>query len=375
MSSLPLRRAARELVPSPAELNTTVHRLGDGLNDSRCRPQVMDMPVLRPVLLALSLAVAMVSFPMAASALPRRSVQGVWPLDGPATVVRAFRPPALRWTAGHRGVDLAARSGAPVRAAAAGTVRFAGQIAGRGVVVVDHGSVRTTYEPVIADVQVGREVSAGQVIGRIGAGSHCAVTCLHWGLRRGADYLDPLQLLSGGDHRGGVRLVGAEHRELAKRAAVARAASLGTKVAGTAAVLDAARAGGRYGFLPPVAGRITSGFGKRLHPVLRIWKLHDGTDYGAPCGSPIRAPQAGRVSAVYVSAGYGNRLMIDHGVIDGRHVITGFNHASGYVVDVGQHVGRGQVIGYVGSTGFSTGCHLHLMLWLDGGLRNPATYF
>jgi murein DD-endopeptidase MepM/ murein hydrolase activator NlpD len=127
--------------------------------------------------------------------------------------------------------------------------------------------------------------------------------------------------------------------------------------------------------VPPVAGRITSGFGKRFHPVLRIWKLHDGTDYGAPCGSPIRAPHGGRVSAAYVSAGYGNRLMIDHGLVDGRHVITGFNHATGYVVDVGQHVARGQIIGYVGSTGFSTGCHLHLMLWLDGGLRNPATYF
>ena len=360
--------------PQPSRAQHHDPQIWDGLNDSRCRPQVMGMPVLRPVLLALSVAVAMVSFPMAASALPRRSVQGVWPLDGPATVVRGFRPPALRWTAGHRGVDLAASSGAPVRSAAAGTVRFAGQIAGRGVVVVDHGSVRTTYEPVISEVRVGREVSAGQVIGRIGAGSHCAVTCLHWGLRRGADYLDPLQLLSG-DHRGGVRLVGAEHREVVKRGAIARAALLGTEVAGTTAVLDAAHAGGRYGFLPPVAGRITSGFGKRFHPVLRIWKLHDGTDYGAPCGSPIRAPQAGRVSAVYVSAGYGNRLMIDHGVIDGRHVITGFNHASGYVVDVGQHVGRGQVIGYVGSTGFSTGCHLHLMLWLDGGLRNPATYF
>jgi murein DD-endopeptidase MepM/ murein hydrolase activator NlpD len=335
----------------------------------------MDMPVLRLLLLSLSLAVAMVSFPVTASALPRPSVHGVWPLDGPATVVRGFRPPALRWTAGHRGVDLAAHTGDPVRTAAAGTVRFAGQIAGRGVVVVDHGSLRTTYEPVIAEVRVGSEVSAGQAIGRIGAGSHCAVTCLHWGLRRGAEYLDPLQLVRGGDHRGGVRLVGAEHREVAKRAAVARAASLGTQVAGPAAGLDAARVVGRHGFLPPVAGRITSSFGKRFHPVLRIWKLHDGTDYGAPCGSPIRAPQAGRISAAYASAGYGNRLMIDHGVVDGRHVITGFNHATGYVVEVGQQVAQGQVIGYVGSTGFSTGCHLHLMLWLDGGLRNPATYF
>jgi murein DD-endopeptidase MepM/ murein hydrolase activator NlpD len=333
------------------------------------------MPVLRPVLLALSLAVVMVSFPMAASALPRRSLQGVWPLDGPATVVRGFHPPAMRWTAGHRGVDLATRPGAPVRAAADGTVRFAGQIAGRGVVVVDHGSVRTTYEPVKAEVRVGSGVVAGQPIGRIGMGSHCAAPCLHWGLRRGADYLDPLQLVSAGDHRGGVRLVGAEQREVAKRATVARAASVGTPLTGPATALEAARSEGRHGFLQPVTGGITSGFGRRFHPVLRIWKLHDGTDYGAVCGSPIRAPQAGRVSAAYGNAGYGNRLMIDHGVIEGHHVVTGFNHATRYVVDVGQRVDRGQVIGYVGSTGFSTGCHLHLMLWLDGSLRNPATYF
>jgi murein DD-endopeptidase MepM/ murein hydrolase activator NlpD len=338
------------------------------------RSILLGMPLLRSILLGLSLAVAMVSFPMAASALPRPSEQGVWPLDGPATVVRGFRPPLLRWNAGHRGVDLAARSGAPVRTAAAGTVRFAGQIAGRGVVVVDHGSLRTTYEPVIAEVRVGSEVSAGQVIGRIGAGSHCA-GCLHWGLRRGGDYLDPLQLVGGGDPRDGVRLVGTEHREVVKRAADARAALLERHVTGPADAQDAARSAGRHGFLPPVAGRITSAFGMRFHPVLRIWKLHDGMDYGARCGSPIRAPQAGRVSAVSVSAGYGNRLMIDHGLIDGRHVITGFNHATGYVVDVGQRVARGQVIGHVGSTGFSTGCHLHLMLWLDGGLSNPATYF
>jgi murein DD-endopeptidase MepM/ murein hydrolase activator NlpD len=335
----------------------------------------MNMSVLRPLLRAVSIAMAMVSFPMAASALPRRSEQGVWPLDDPATVVRDFRPPAVRWTAGHRGVDLAARPGAPVRAAADGTVRFAGQLAGRGVVVVGHGSVRTTYEPVIAEVRVGSRVVAGQPIGRIGSGSHCVVPCLHWGLRRGADYLDPLQLVSGDDHRGGVRLVGAQQREVARRAAVARAASLEPRLARPATVLDAARSAGRHGFLHPVAGRVTSGFGKRFHPVLRFWKLHDGTDYGAACGSPIRAPQAGRVSAAYFNAGYGNRLMIDHGVIDGRHVITGFNHATRYVVDVGQGVVRGQVIGYVGSTGFSTGCHLHLMLWLDGSLRNPATYF
>jgi murein DD-endopeptidase MepM/ murein hydrolase activator NlpD len=130
-----------------------------------------------------------------------------------------------------------------------------------------------------------------------------------------------------------------------------------------------------HGFSFPVAAHITSPFGMRFHPVLRYWKLHDGTDFGAACGTPIRAPRAGRVAERYYNAGYGNRLMIDHGHLGGRYVTTGYNHASRYIVRVGQRVRKGQVIGYVGSTGFSTGCHLHLMVWLDGRLRNPMTWF
>ena len=130
-----------------------------------------------------------------------------------------------------------------------------------------------------------------------------------------------------------------------------------------------------HGFSLPVAAHITSAFGMRFHPVLRYWKLHDGTDFGAACGTPIRAPRAGRVAERYYNAGYGNRLMIDHGHLGGRYVTTGYNHASRYIVRVGQRVRKGQVIGYVGSTGFSTGCHLHLMVWLDGRLRNPMTWF
>jgi murein DD-endopeptidase MepM/ murein hydrolase activator NlpD len=346
-----------------------------GPDDSPRDPQGIDMLVLRPLLLALCFAVAMVSSATSASAVPGKSARWVWPLEGPAAILRSFNPPALRWNAGHRGVDLAARSGASVRSAGAGTVRFAGQIAGRGVVVVDHGPVRTTYEPVIAMVRVGTAVVPGQLIGRLGRGPHCRVTCLHWGLRRAAEYVDPLQLLGDGDRRGGVRLVGADQREVAKRSAAARAAAPVTPIVGRAPLPDSASSAGRHGFLQPVTGSITSGFGMRFHPTLRIWKLHDGTDFGAACGSPIRAPQAGRVSAAYFNGGYGNRLMIDHGVVEGRHVITGFNHATGYVVNVGQQVEKGQVIGYVGSTGFSTGCHLHLMLWLDGALTNPTTYF
>ena len=130
-----------------------------------------------------------------------------------------------------------------------------------------------------------------------------------------------------------------------------------------------------HGFSFPVAARITSPFGMRFHPVLHYWKLHDGTDFGAACGTPIRAAYAGRVAERYYNAGYGNRLMIDHGYVGGRYVTTGYNHASHYVVHVGQRVREGQIIGYVGTTGFSTGCHLHLMVWIGGRLRNPMTWF
>lgn len=130
-----------------------------------------------------------------------------------------------------------------------------------------------------------------------------------------------------------------------------------------------------HGFSYPVSAPITSPFGMRFHPVLHYWKLHDGTDFGAGCGTAIRAPYAGRVAERYYNAGYGNRLMIDHGFRGGKYVTTGYNHASGYVVHVGQHVHKGQVIGYVGSTGFSTGCHLHLMVWLNGRVTNPMTWF
>ena len=90
-----------------------------------------------------------------------------------------------------------------VRAAQAGTVSFAGRIADRGVVVVDHGGTRTTYEPVAATVAVGDELAAGDAIGRLELlGSHCLPrACLHWGLIRGTTYLDPLTLVGSGPVR------------------------------------------------------------------------------------------------------------------------------------------------------------------------------
>ena len=90
-----------------------------------------------------------------------------WPVAGSPRVVGGFDPPAVRWGAGHRGVDLAASRGDPVLAAAAGTVHFAGRVGGKPVVSIDHGGVRTTYEPVQAMVLAGQRVAMGQLIGRV----------------------------------------------------------------------------------------------------------------------------------------------------------------------------------------------------------------
>lgn len=127
-----------------------------------------------------------------------------WPLTGFPAVVRDFDPPPHPYGRGHRGVDLAGVPGLPVLAAATGTVLFAGPVAGRPVVSVSHGGgLRTTYEPVLPAVSPGEMVTTGQLIGTLAAGHPgCRATaCLHWGLRRGEEYLDPLQLLAPGPLR------------------------------------------------------------------------------------------------------------------------------------------------------------------------------
>ncbi|MET7811741.1 M23 family metallopeptidase [Streptomyces sp. NPDC005395] len=123
-----------------------------------------------------------------------------WPVGVRPAVLRGWEPPATPYGPGHRGVDLAAAGGTPVRAVAAGRVSFAGPVAGRGVVSLELAGtgdppLRTTYAPVEAVVEEGDEVAAGEVLGSVQpAGSHCT-GCLHWGLLRGDVYLNPLSLL------------------------------------------------------------------------------------------------------------------------------------------------------------------------------------
>ncbi|MEO6887137.1 MAG: M23 family metallopeptidase [Jatrophihabitantaceae bacterium] len=116
----------------------------------------------------------------------------------PIDVLRGFEPPPQPYAAGHRGVDLASATGTEVQAAAAGTVSFAGPVAGRGVVVIAHADgVSTEYEPIAPLVRIGAAIERGQVIGRVrGAHGSCPLGgCLHWGARRAGTYFDPLSLL------------------------------------------------------------------------------------------------------------------------------------------------------------------------------------
>nr|WP_239126696.1 M23 family metallopeptidase [Asanoa siamensis] len=120
------------------------------------------------------------------------------PVEPPLRITRRFDGPPRPWMPGHRGVDLASAPGATMYSAGAGEVVFAGPVAGRPVISVQHADgLRTTYEPVSPVVRPGDRVTAGDPIGVLEAGHPgCpAAACLHWGLRRGMEYLDPLLLL------------------------------------------------------------------------------------------------------------------------------------------------------------------------------------
>lgn len=168
-------------------------------------------PALAVLLLAASTSPAVAAAPSGRAPAPGGAaiVAGGatrfdWPLAGPPRPVRRFDPPPQPWLPGHRGVDLAAAPALAVRAAGPGVVLFAGPVAGRPVVTVGHaGGLRTTYEPVRPGLSPGTPVALGTSIGTLLAGHPgCpAEACLHWGLRRGDEYLDPLALLGLGPVR------------------------------------------------------------------------------------------------------------------------------------------------------------------------------
>ncbi len=127
--------------------------------------------------------------------------------------------------------------------------------------------------------------------------------------------------------------------------------------------------------LHPVNGPVTSPFGYRMHPIYHYWGLHDGDDFGAGCGQPLYAVSGGSVMSEYYSSVWGNRLYLNLGTFNGKNVTVIYNHLTSYRVGPGARVGRGDVVGYVGTTGWSTGCHLHFTVMVNGAPVNPMNWF
>lgn len=142
-----------------------------------------------------------------------------------------------------------------------------------------------------------------------------------------------------------------------------------------------ANTGSSWGLIVPINSYQTSGFGWRPTPAGtydyggRGGYVHTGIDYGGGCGLPIKAARSGKViNADWAVSTSGRRVVIDHGSVNGSLLATKYHHMTRYVVSPGQQVSQGQVIGYTGTTGNSTGCHLHFETLINGEPRNPANY-
>lgn len=128
------------------------------------------------------------------------------------------------------------------------------------------------------------------------------------------------------------------------------------------------------GFIRPVGGPVTSPYGWRIHPIFKRKIYHSGVDLGMPMNSPVKAANSGKVIFVGWYGGYGKVVIIDHGRINGVPTTTLYAHLNSYRVGVGAKVAKGQVIANVGTTGYSTGPHLHFEVRQNGQPTNPFNF-
>jgi murein DD-endopeptidase MepM/ murein hydrolase activator NlpD len=135
-----------------------------------------------------------------------------------------------------------------------------------------------------------------------------------------------------------------------------------------------ASSGGVFGNPFSFSAPVTSNYGWRVHPIFGTPRLHDGTDFGAACGTPLLATRAGQVTSAGWLDGLGNQVTINHGLVNGSSMVTRSGHMQSIAVSAGQSVSRGQIIGYTGTTGNSTGCHLHLSLFVNGSSTSILGY-
>ena len=155
-------------------------------------------------------------------------------------------------------------------------------------------------------------------------------------------------------------------RELAKQSA-----SIGSYINKTAKDRDVQVASG---FIKPIQGRITSPFGWRTHPIFNSKSFHSGVDIGGPNLGAIRASNSGKVIYSGWYGGYGKVVILEHGIVNGKPITTLYAHMNSIAVSNGQRVSKGQVLGYEGTTGYSTGPHCHFEVRVNGQPNNPLNY-
>ncbi len=124
----------------------------------------------------------------------------------------------------------------------------------------------------------------------------------------------------------------------------------------------------------PTNGSVTSPYGYRTHPIYGYYSLHNGTDFGVACGQSLYASASGTVIDTYYDSVYGNRVFLAIGNVNGKNLVLIYNHLTSDNVSEGQRVGRGDVVGFAGSTGWSTGCHLHFTVMANGTAVDPMNY-
>lgn len=184
------------------------------------------------------------------------------------------------------------------------------------------------------------------------------------------------------------KVIGLTQKEKARLAAIRAAERKAAEEAAKKAAEDAKKNGSKPptslpGNDPPSSSKflaypvknvhITSRYGYRMHPVLGYLRLHAGTDFRAYCGTPIYASAAGTVQWARYVSGFGNQVLINHGTVAGANLMTSYNHFSKFAVATGQRVSKGQLVGYSGTTGTSTACHLHFEVYVNGSTVNPMS--
>lgn len=156
-------------------------------------------------------------------------------------------------------------------------------------------------------------------------------------------------------------------RELARQSASIQSMIARNRGSSTVKVTSA-------GFMKPIGGRITSPFGWRTHPIFNSRTFHSGVDIAGPNRGSIRASNSGKVIYSGWYGGYGKVVILDHGVVSGRPTTTLYAHMSSIRVGQGQFVKKGEVVGYEGTTGYSTGPHVHFEVRINGKPNNPLNY-